>query len=106
MTDHQRYILVGEAQSDTDRETFVSDWALSSMWGDDADIAKIAEQCGKIWDAIHKPMGEIRASMGLTQTQMAERLCVSKRTLENWEYKGTCPVYVRILIARVWMGLE
>nr|DAK99151.1 MAG TPA: helix-turn-helix domain protein [Caudoviricetes sp.] len=106
MTDRQRNILVGDAKNNNDRDSFVSDWALSSIWGDDADISKAAEQCGKIWDAVHKPMGEIRASMGLTQAQMAERLCVPKRTLENWEYKGTCPVYVRILIARVWMGLE
>ena len=105
MTDHLRYILVGEAQNETDRDAFVSDWALSSMWGEDADLDKAANQCGKAWDAVHKPMAEIRASMGLTQVQMAERLCVSRRTYENWEYRE-CPVYVRVLIARVWGGLE
>lgn len=105
MTDKQRYILVSEAQSDADRDTFVSDWALSSMWGEDADFAHIADQCGKAWDAVHKPMVEIRAAMGLSQLQIAERLCVSRRTYENWEYRD-CPVYVRVLIARIWGGLE
>lgn len=105
MTDHQRYILISEAQSDADREAFVSDWALSSMWGEDADLAHTAEQCGKAWDAVHKPLSEIRAAMGLTQVQMAERLCVSRRTYENWEYRD-CPIYVRVLVARVWVGLE
>lgn len=105
MTDKQRYILVSEAQADLNRDAFVSDWALSSMWGGSADLAKTAEQCGKAWDAVHKPMSEIRAEMGLTQVQMAERLCVSRRTYENWEYRD-CPIYVRVLIARIWCGLE
>lgn len=32
-------------------------------------------------------------------------MCVSRRTYENWEYRD-CPIYVRVLIARLWNGLE
>ena len=106
MTDHAIYTLAGEAQNYDDREAFCSDGALSSCFPEDQDMGEAYKMCGIIWDAINKPIAEIRRAMGLTQAQMAERLCVPKRTLENWEYKGTCPVYVRILIARVWMGLE
>ena len=102
MTDRQLCILVGDAEGYNDRNAFISDLALSSMWGAEKNIA---ETCGKVWDAVHKPMREIRTDMGLTQAQMAERLCVSRRTYENWEYRQ-CPVYVRVLIARVWGGLE
>lgn len=107
MTDKQIYMMAGEASNYTDRDAFVSDMALSSVWEDD--LGEIppdrVEQCGILWDAVKLPFSELRARMGLTQAQMAERLCVSRRTLENWEYRGTCPVYIRILIARVWFGL-
>lgn len=108
MTDKQIYTLAGEASNYTDRDAFVSDMALSSVWGNDfEEISPYrVKQCGILWDAVNLPFSELRARMNLTQAQMAERLCVPRRTLENWEYRGTCPVYIRILIARVWFGLE
>lgn len=107
MTDKQVYILAGEANNYKDRDAFVSDSTLSSIWGDEGKeiSTAIIDQCGILWDAVNLPFSELRARMGLTQAQMAERLCVPRRTLENWEYRGTCPVYIRILIARVWFGL-
>lgn len=106
MTDKQVYILSGEANNYKDRDAFVSDATLSSIWGDDGKEISTADQCGILWDAVNLPFSELRARMGLTQAQMSERLCVPRRTLENWEYRGTCPVYIRILIARVWFGLS
>lgn len=32
-------------------------------------------------------------------------MCVSRRTYENWEYRDY-PIYARVLIARLWNGLE
>lgn len=106
MTDHQMFVLVGEAMNYSDRDAFVSDAALSSAWPEDQDIEKASAFCGQIWDAINLPISEIRKRMGLTQVQMAERLCVPRRTLENWEYRGTCPIYIKLLIYRVWFGLK
>lgn len=107
MTDKQIYMMTGEASNYTDRDSFVSDMALSSVWGNDLEEISPdrVKQCSILWDSVNLPFSELRARMGLTQAQMAERLCVPRRTLENWEYRGTCPVYIRILIARVWFGL-
>lgn len=106
MTDKQINILYVEAYNYSDRDAFISDAAQSSIFGDAEEVSSvIIEQCGILWDAVNLPFSELRRLMGLTQIQMSERLCVSRRTLENWEYRGTCPVYIRILIARVWFGL-
>lgn len=107
MTDKQIYILAGEAANYTDRDAFVSDAALSSIFGDNDALPtpSIISQCGIIWDAVNLPFHDLRAQMGLTQIQLSERLCAPRRTVENWEYRDTCPVYIRLLIARVWFGL-
>lgn len=104
MTDHNFYILVSEAVEENDRDVFVSDGALSQAC-DGLELEEAATLCGKIWDAVHIPFSEIRARMALTQVAMAERLCVPRRTLENWEYRNNCPLYIRIMIFRLWLGL-
>lgn len=109
MTDKRVYELVGEATRYSDRDAFVSDAALSECQDLPAseDIpAEIVEQCGLIWDAVNVPFVQLREKMGLTQAQMAMRLCVSKRTLENWEYRNNCPVHIRVLIFRAFFGLS
>lgn len=106
MTDEQIYILAGECQNYSDRDAFVSDAVLSSIWGEDAEPTHdVIGKCGTLWDAVNLPFADIRKKLGLTQAQMAKRLCAPRRTVENWEYRDTCPVYIRILIARVWLGL-
>ena len=104
MTDHQIYVLVGEAEKYRDRDAFVSDATMSHQM-EHLDIPEAAEKAGIIWDAVNLPFSALRSSMNLTQAQMAERLCAPRRTVENWEYRNTCPVYIRLLIARVWLGL-
>lgn len=103
MTDHQFYVLVGEARNYSDKDAFVSDAMLSTAFPEDQDMEEAASLCGKIWDAVNLPISEMRKRMGITQERMAERLCVSRRTYENWEYRN-CPVYIRIFIYRTWIG--
>ncbi|MGN0968112.1 MAG: helix-turn-helix domain-containing protein [Oscillospiraceae bacterium] len=102
MTDMQFHSLFGEALNDTDRDAFVSDWALSSIWGDEPD-AEIPEdrldQIGAIWDAAHRSVREIAALASLSQRKLAERFCVPYRTVEDW-CRGlrTPPDYVRLMM--------
>ena len=93
--------LFDEALHSTDRDAFASDWALSSMWGEDADPASLAELCGRVWDLAHLSVADIRAYTGLTQAAFATRYCVPLRTVQNWELRGGCPAYVRLMVAQL-----
>ena len=57
-------------------------------------------ELGSIWDLAHMSVAEIRAKTGLSQAKFAERFCIPRRTVENWESRGGCPDYVRLLLLR------
>lgn len=105
MSDIDFYNLFGAALAAADRDAFVSDWALSTMWGDaetdeipDARVAMLVE----MWDVAHMSVREIRSRTGLTQAAFCTRFCMPKRTLENWEGgKRSCPDYVRLMLAEL-----
>ena len=105
MTDAQFRELFGDALTCADRDAFISEWALSSLWGDapDSDIpADRIDEIGRIWDVAHMTIRDIRQSTGLSQARFAERYCIPRRSVENWE-SGTCdcPAYLRLLLAQV-----
>lgn len=102
MTDKQYTICVTEAQNYTDREAYISDLSLSSIWGDgpedDIPPARL-EQLGSIYDAVHRSIKQIAADAGLTQRKLAERFCIPVRTIEDWcAGKRTPPDYVRLMM--------
>lgn len=103
-TDKLFYTLFAEALASPDRDAFVSDWSLSSAWGDtpDADIpADRLDMLGQLWDVAHLTIKDIRAHTGLSQAAFATRYCIPTRTLEDWE-RGvrSCPDYLRLLLAK------
>ena len=129
MTDFQFNVLLAEALTSADRDAFISDAALSSIWGDAPDAAipddrlqQLGQllhrllggvllpgqaegvqphQLGQLWDAAHLTVKAIRAATGLSQAAFAQRFCIPRRTVENWEAgTNTCPVYVRLLLAQ------
>lgn len=104
MTDFQFNVLWAEALTSTDRDAFISDAALSSIWGNAPDAAipdDRLQQLGQLWDAAHLTVKAIRAATGLSQAAFAQRFCIPRRTVENWESgTNTCPVYVRLLLAQ------
>lgn len=98
MTNHQFYTLWGEAITSPDRDAFVSDAALSSLWGeDDADPMVHVPELGKLWDAAHTGVKEIRELACMTQAEFAARHLVPLRTLQRWE-AGECPEHIRLLL--------
>lgn len=105
MTDHQFRTIFTAALSDNNREAFVSDWALSSIWDapEDADIpAARLDELGELWDAAHLTIRDIRAHTGLTQAAFAERYLIPKRSVENWEGgQRKCPAYLRLMLAEL-----
>lgn len=104
MTDKLFYTLFGDAITSPDRDTFVSDWSLSSVWGDAPDAAIPADRIdtlARLWDAAHLTIRDIRQHTGLSQAAFATRYCIPTRTLEDWE-RGvrSCPDYLRLLLAQ------
>ena len=104
MTYKLYYKLVGEAVKEDDRDAYISDWSLSTVWGDpapDAEWMQRVETLGRIWDAVHLTIREIRAATGLSQVKFGQRFAISPRNIENWESAvNVCPVYTRLLLAQ------
>lgn len=103
MTTYQ--VCLSEAANYTDRDAYVSDLALSSIWGDDegADIPQHRlDWLGQTWDAYHRSVRDIAAAAGMSHRKLAERFGIPRRTVENWctdsSSARSCPVYVRLMM--------
>ena len=105
MTDEQFYACYCEVKNYTDRDAFVSDMALSSIWGDDPESEipeSRIEELVAVWDAIHRPMPEIIKMSGLSARAFARKFCVPYRTIENWSSGDrTPPDHERIMMQRL-----
>lgn len=104
MTDKLFNALWSASLDSGDRDTYISDWALSSIWGDspDADIpTERVEMLSRLWGVAHLSVRDIRAHTGLSQATFAVRYCIPRRTIENWESGDRqCPDYLRLLLAQ------
>lgn len=94
--------LVKEVPAYKSRDAYISDMALSSIWGDAPDDeipAERLEQLGMVWDAVNRPVSEIVKSKGLSQAAFARLYMIPLRTLEDW-CSGTrsCRLYDRIFL--------
>lgn len=101
MTDKQYSFCVNEAKNYTDRDAYISDLALSSIWGDgpedDIPTARM-EQLGSIYDAVHRSIKQIAADAGMSVRAMAIHFCIPQRTVENWSSIRECPLYTRLMM--------
>lgn len=95
--------LWGESLTTRDRDTYVSDWALSSIWEDDPESEipqERIEYLTMIWDAAHMSVKDICKAAGLTQAGLAQRFCIPKRTVEDWcRGVAKCADYIRLMMA-------
>ena len=105
MTDRQRMCCVSEATNYTDRDAYISDLALSSIWGDSAESeipADRIDDLGRLWDAVNRAVKQIASDSGMSQRKLAERFCIPYRTVENWcSGARECPVYVRLMMQQI-----
>ena len=94
--------LAREVNGYKDRDAYISDMALSAIWGDapDAEIpAERLEQLGMVWDAVNQPVSEIVKSAGLSRTDFARLYMIPLRTLEDWcSGARSCRLYDRIFL--------
>ena len=104
---HNFYILFGSATKEQDRGRYIAEWSSSSIFYPDADSPDInaddlANALGNIWDVAHLTVRDIRQHLGLTQAAFAERFCIPRRTVENWERKGGhIPTYNILALAEL-----
>lgn len=104
MTDKQFGQMFADANNINNRDAFVSDWALSSMWGDapgDDIPADRIDAIGHIWDLAHMSVSDIVAASGSSITDFAAAYAIPYSTLQHWR-AGTnaCPPYIRLLLMR------
>lgn len=98
--------LLVEAAAETDIDAFVSDWSMSSIWGDDPEelyipFSRIDYLTG-LWEDAHKSPRQIREITGLTRAAFGAFYQIPKRTIENWEYGRTqIPIYIRLALVRM-----
>lgn len=105
MTDKEYLFCVQEAQNYSDRDAYISDICLSSIWGDppesEVPTARI-DAVGDIWDACHRSVEDIATAAGLSNRKLAEKFCIPYRTMENWcGGKNECPLYTRLMMQQL-----
>lgn len=108
ITPAQFMFAVREADNYTDRDAYVSDIALSSIWGDD-DCDQPDDLLGPsarlpllydLWDVIHMPFRNIRLALGMSCADFAAAFAIPRRTLYRWDLNETpCPLYTKLLLA-------
>lgn len=102
--------LWADACASPDRDAYVSDWALSTVWGDDPEQDTAIPQprldsLSQIHRAAHMTVPDIVKAAGLTQTALSNRFAIPMRTVSDW-CRGlrTPPDYVRLLL-QLQLGL-
>lgn len=102
MNNKQFYICVGEATCYSDRDSYISDLALSYLWEDDESSEIPPERIadlGEIYDACNRSVRDIVAAAGMTQRAFAERFCIPLRTVEDWcAGRRECALYMRLMM--------
>jgi len=101
MTYKTFYQLFGEALESSSADIFVAergwqDWMDTEMGGDSDAVMEVLQ---RIYLVAHMTLAEIRAVTGLTQVKFAERFCIPRRTVQNWELRNNCPDYTRLMMA-------
>ena len=99
------YTLWGAALESTNREQYISEWSTSDIFypapeQPNPDMLEGANALGNIWDTAHMKLSDYPRQPGLTTVEFANLLCVPRRTLENWESRGPCHSYYRLMIAK------
>lgn len=97
------------------RDAFVSDWALSTIWGDSDDAPIPTERIdylGRIWDTAQMSIRDIISASGMSKAAFARRFLIPLRTVENWTAAPNsknfhaCPEYIRYMLVQLLGMIE
>lgn len=102
MTATQFNFCVQEALNFTDPDAYVSELALSDIWGDAPDATipqKRLDDLRQIYAAVNRNVRDIAAAVEISHRKLAERFCVPYRTMESWcSGDRQCALYVRLMM--------
>lgn len=98
----QYQVCIRELPNYTDADAYVSDLALSSIFGDgpeDGMPAGRIQQLQTIYKAAGMTVPEIAKTAGLNITQMSARFAVPYRTMQDW-FSGarSCSLATRLMM--------
>lgn len=103
MTTRQLQTILPDAFSCPDRDVFVSDWALSSMFLPADDTAApsddLIQQLCAVWNAAHCSAADILTLSGLSKQDLCARFMIPVHTFENWlAGRRQCPPYTLLML--------
>lgn len=86
---------------DQGRELFVAQWWHSGIIPG-SDPQNLTAAIGRIWDCAHMDVKSICRAANLTQTALAARFGIPKRTVEDWcAGKRSCAPYIRRMMCEI-----
>lgn len=95
---------ISEVEHYSDVDSYVSDMALSRIWGDPEDSAIPGERLDDlraIYTSVNRSIRDIVTHSGLTQARFGQKYNIPTRTVENWcGGVSSCPLYARLLLQR------
>lgn len=110
LTPFIRSALYAETGAYADRDAYISDMALSSVWGDAEDAEVPSDRLkllGGIWDGAHLTIPELINQHGLTQTGFAQYFNIPLRTVQDWcGGQRSCSPYVAAMAAEILAANE
>lgn len=100
-----RQRLIVEAQRYTDRDAYISDYALSSIWGDDPGAPVPQHRLDlltHIYDTQHATLTDLLSRYQMSQTDFARYFDIPVRTVQQWAaLEHRCPPYVLAMAAEI-----
>ncbi len=105
--DHKIYhALLSEVPAYSDPADYASDFALSSIWGEDApEPAELHPLLVRLHEVARMDIRQLASAAGISMRRLALRFGIPTRTVECWAApEGSpnhrdCPPYVLLLIA-------
>lgn len=102
MNNQNYYFCLAETANYDSVEAYVSDMALSSIWGDapESEIPQARiEELTAIYEATHRGIKDIAGLVGISVRQLAFRFGIPQRSAENWATGcSECPTYVMLML--------
>ena len=102
LTIKQFNFAVNEVANYNDRDAYINDIALSSIFDDSEEEVseELINRLSKIWDVVNMTIKDIRMTTGLSQINFYTKFCIPRRTLQSWESEErTCPLHEKLLLA-------
>lgn len=104
ITKAQYRACLSELPHYSDRLAYVSDLALSDIWGDPDGCAndiptERLDALRSIYDAANRTVSQICAAAGLSARDLTDRFLIPQRTVSSWCRKEReCPLYLRLMM--------